>query len=159
MKISVLVVGRSRGPLASAVRAFEERAARYWKLDVVEVRAGGGRGRALDPAFVRDSEGERLGRRIPAGSEIWALTRGGSGLSSGDFARLLGSRATEGRGGVTFLVGGAFGLAPALLSRADRLLALSEMTLPHEFARLLLAEQLYRAGTILRGEPYHKGSA
>ena len=81
------------------------------------------------------------------------------GLSSGAFARLLGSRATEGRSGVTFLVVGAFGLAPALLSRADQHLAFSEMTLPHEFARLFLAEQLYRAGTILRGEPYHKGGA
>lgn len=159
MKISVLVVGRSRGPLASAVRTFEERSARYWKLEVVEVRAGRGRGRGMDPASVRDLEGERLGRRIPAASEVWALTRGGAGLSSGAFARLLGSRATEGRTGVTFLVGGAFGLAPALLRRADRLLALSEMTLPHEFARLLLAEQLYRAGTILRGEPYHKDGA
>lgn len=139
------------------MREFEERAARYWKLEVIEVDSGGGRGK--DPASVRSAEGARLGRRIPKESEVWALTRGGGSLSSDAWARLLGSRATEGRRGVTFLVGGAFGLDATLLHGADRLLSLSDMTLPHELARLLLAEQLYRAGTILRGEPYHKAEA
>ena len=156
MKISVLVVGRARGPLGPAVAEFEARAARYWKLEFVEVDSGGGRGWGKDPASVRSAEGARLERRIPEGSEVWALTRGGGGFSSDAFARLLGSRATEGRGGVTFVIGGAFGLARTLLDAADRRLALSDMTLPHELARLLLAEQLYRAGTILRGERYHK---
>ena len=59
--------------------------------------------------------------------------------------------------GVAFVIGGAFGLGDAVLSRSRRQLSLSAMTLPHEMARLVLAEQLYRAGTILRGEPYHKG--
>ena len=59
--------------------------------------------------------------------------------------------------GIGFIIGGAFGLGEAVLSRARHHLSLSDMTLPHEMARLVLAEQLYRAGTILRGEPYHKG--
>jgi 23S rRNA (pseudouridine1915-N3)-methyltransferase len=58
---------------------------------------------------------------------------------------------------VAFLIGGAFGLSPDLIAEADRRLSLSGLTLPHEMARLVLAEQLYRAGTISRGEPYHKG--
>jgi len=60
---------------------------------------------------------------------------------------------------VVFLLGGAHGLADALIADADLALSLSPMTLPHELARLVLLEQLYRAGTILRGEPYHKGRA
>ena len=54
------------------------------------------------------------------------------------------------------MIGGAYGLSPQVLERADRKLSLSAMTLPHELARLVITEQLYRAGTILRGEPYHK---
>ncbi len=156
MKISVLVVGRVRRTLVPAVEEFEARAARYRKLEFVEVDSGAARGRGKDPASVRSAEGARLGRRIPKGSEVWALTRGGSGFSSDAFARLLGLRATDGRSGVTFLTGGAFGLDRTLLHAAGRRLTLSGMTISHGLARLLLAEQLYRAGTILRGEPYHK---
>ena len=157
MKISVLVVGRVRGPLEAAVQEFEMRAAHYWKLDVVEIESGVRRGDRRDARSVRSSEGRRLLDRIPDGSDVWALTRGGPGTSSRAFAKTLGAKALEGSPGVTFLVGGAYGLDPEVLGRADSNLSLSEMTLPHELARLVLAEQLYRAGTILRSEPYHKG--
>ena len=157
MKISVLVVGRVRGPLESAVQEFEMRAAHYWKLDVVEIESGAGRGDRRDAGAIQRAEGRRLLARVPEGSEAWALTRGGAGTSSSAFARALGAKALEGSPGVTFLVGGAYGLDPDVLGRADSSLSLSEMTLPHELARLVLAEQLYRAGTILRHEPYHKG--
>lgn len=156
MKIRVLVVGRVRGLLEQAVREFEGRASHYWRLEVIEVRSGAGKGRAGDPRSIRRAEGGRLRNRISADTETWALTRGGGRFSSDEFAQLLGSKAMEGSGGVTFLVGGAFGLDGALLDEVDRHLALSDMTLPHEVARLVLAEQLYRAGTILRSEPYHK---
>ena len=158
MKISVLVVGRVRGPLAPAVVEFETRAARYWKLEVVEVEAGTGRGSARDPQRVRGAEGRRLLARIPDDSEAWVLTREGACASSETLAKDLGERALRGSPDVTFVVGGAFGLDPEILNRGDRKLSLSEMTFPHGIARLLLAEQLYRAGTILRNEPYHKGS-
>ena len=133
------------------------RAAHYWKLDVVEIESGVRRGDRRDARSVRSSEGRRLLDRIPDGSDVWALTRGGPGTSSRAFAKALGAKALEGSPGVTFLVGGAYGLDPEVLGRADSNLSLSEMTLPHELARLVLAEQLYRAGTILRSEPYHKG--
>ena len=67
------------------------------------------------------------------------------------------ARTIEASPGVAFAIGGAFGLGEPVLARARVRLSLSDMTLPHEMARLFLAEQLYRAGTILRGEPYHKG--
>ena len=69
----------------------------------------------------------------------------------------LEQHALRSSAGVAFVIGGALGLGDELLRRAQRRLALSSMTLPHEMARLMMAEQLYRAGTIARGEPYHKG--
>ena len=86
-----------------------------------------------------------------------ALTRSGEPLGSEALARFLGDLALRSSPGVAFLIGGAHGLGAGVLAQARRRLALSAMTLPHELARVVLAEQLYRAGTILRGEPYHKG--
>jgi 23S rRNA (pseudouridine1915-N3)-methyltransferase len=156
MRISVIAVGKVKGPLAEVVREYEARASRYWKLEVVEVPGGPGRG-SEGPDEVRAREAERIRSRLPDEGEVWALTRAGKEISSVALARELGDRALQASPRVIFLLGGAFGLAPSLLGEADRRLSLSSMTLPHEAARLLLAEQLYRAGTILRGEPYHKG--
>jgi len=159
VKITVLAVGRVKGPLEAPVRDFERRAGRYWKLEIVEVEAGGSRGGDKSPEAVRSAEGERLDRRIPAGTDIVALTRRGKAISSTELARYLEEQGVRSSPGVTFLVGGAFGLGDALLAKSSKQLALSPMTMPHEMARLVLAEQLYRAGTILKNEPYHKGSA
>ncbi len=79
----------------------------------------------------------------------------GERLTSPQFAELL-SRARDAARDVAFVVGGAYGLTDGLRARAGKVLQLAPFTVPHELARLILAEQLYRAGTILRGEPYHK---
>lgn len=155
MKVSVIVVGRVRGDLADAVAAYETRAAHYWKLEVVEVDAGAG-GRD-DRDAVLAAEGERILARVADGTEVVALTRDGSEWSSRRLSEYLGDRALHGLGDVAFVIGGAWGLHRDVRRRAARRLSLSAMTLPHEMARLVLAEQLYRAGTILRNEPYHKG--
>jgi 23S rRNA (pseudouridine1915-N3)-methyltransferase len=154
VKITVLVVGRVRGPLVEAVADMEERAARYWKLSVVEVDAGGPGG-SSEPDLVRAAEEERLLARLGRDVDVVALTRAGQAMGSRAFAAYVQERALHARD-IAFVIGGAFGLGPGVLGRA-RQLTLSAMTFPHEVARLLLAEQLYRAGTILRGEPYHKG--
>lgn len=155
MKVTVVVVGRARGPAAPAIADYEERAARYWKLEVVTVDGGGG-GRD-DRASVLAAEGARILARLPVGAEVIALTRDGRPWSSRRLARHLGDRALHGLGDVAFVIGGAWGLDPEVRRRATRALSLSALTLPHELARLVLTEQLYRAGAILRGEPYHKG--
>ncbi len=158
MKILMLAVGKVRGTLERSVREFEERAARYWKLEIVEVAAGLKSGGDRDATAVLAAEANRIAGRLPEEGELWALTRVGKGMSSETFADELGTRALHGGPSITFLIGGAFGLDPELQStRVHRAISLSRMTLPHEMARLLLAEQLYRAGTILRNEPYHKG--
>ena len=157
MRIVILSVGKPRGVLAPASAEYEERAARYWKLELVEVAAGSGKGDEASPDRVRAAEGERILSRLPERMDVFALTRSGRGLNSRGLASHLSSLALASSPGIVFVLGGAFGLAPEVLSRATRQLSLSPMTLPHEFARLILAEQLYRAGTIIRNEPYHKG--
>jgi 23S rRNA (pseudouridine1915-N3)-methyltransferase len=145
-----------RGTLAGAVADYEERTRRYWKLEIVEVGAGA-RGRDPSPERVMEAEAGRLLARLPADHEVIALTRAGRAMDSRRLARYLGERAVRSVPGVAFVLGGAYGLGEEVLARAARRLSLSAMTLPHEMARLVLVEQLYRAGTILRGEPYHKG--
>jgi 23S rRNA (pseudouridine1915-N3)-methyltransferase len=154
VKITVLAVGRVKGPVAVAIQDFEERAARYWKLQVIEVDSGGP-GSSADPDAVKKAEEGRLLDRLDDTAEVVALTRSGQPMGSRAFASYLQDRALHAKD-LAFVIGGAFGLGPTLLGRA-RQLTLSALTLPHDVARLLLAEQIYRAGTILRGEPYHKG--
>jgi len=156
VKVVVLVVGRARGALADAVAEYERRAARYWKLEVVEVDDGVKGGRA-DPERVMQAEGDRLLARLPDGLEVVALTPDGRTVTSAALSQELQQAAVSAAPGTVFVIGGAHGLDPRVLARARRRLSLSPMTFPHDMARLVLAEQLYRAGTIARGEPYHKG--
>jgi 23S rRNA (pseudouridine1915-N3)-methyltransferase len=156
VKVTILAVGKPKGPLAGPIAEYEARAGRYWKLDTAAVAAGAGRSAAGHP--VRDAEGERLLGRLPGAGQVVALTREGQSMSSDELARYLEERAVRSTPAVTFVLGGAFGLSSSVLDRAHRRLSLSPMTLPHDLARLVLAEQLYRAGTILRNEPYHKGT-
>jgi 23S rRNA (pseudouridine1915-N3)-methyltransferase len=156
MVIRVVAVGRLRdGGIREACDEYRRRTARTLRLEVREV-ADAGR-RAGRPDDARRLEGQRILAAVPAGARVVALTRGGRTLSSEQLAGLVGRWREEARD-VALLVGGAFGLDPGVLTRADARLSLSALTLPHELARLVLLEQLYRAVTILRGEPYHKGA-
>jgi 23S rRNA (pseudouridine1915-N3)-methyltransferase len=158
MKLIVAAVGRPRNAaLAAAIEQYEERAARYWPLEVREVREetarGGGRG-AAQATVVRDREAERLRARVE-GATLVACDENGRRMTSAAFASYV-REARERARDVAFVIGGAYGLGESLLATAHLRLALAPWTLPHELARLVLAEQLYRAGTIVRGEPYHK---
>ncbi len=157
MKVSVLAVGKPGPLLADAINDYEARARRYWTLDVVEVREEKAR-KGMPAERVRAAESARLLERVPEGAELVALTRTGESWSSSALARYLERLALHGRAGAAFVIGGAYGLAEELLRPARHRLSLSTFTLPHDLARLCLAEQLYRAGTILRGEPYHKAT-
>ena len=153
MRLVVVAVGKPRDRhLAAAVEEYETRAARYWPLDVTEVREASARG--VSAADARRREGERLVERLPAGALVIACDERGDRLTSPEFAALL-TTARDAARDVAFVVGGAFGLDETVRRAASRSLQLAPWTLPHELARLVLAEQLYRAGTIARGEPYH----
>lgn len=153
VKFRVVAVGRPvAGPLRDAIAGYEKRAARYWPIEIAEVRAEPAKSRSPDE--VRRREGERLLHRS-VGAMV-ALDERGRSMSTDAFAKWLGGRRDRAED-TTFVIGGAFGLDDDVRKRASLVLSLSPWTLPHDMARLLLAEQLYRAGTIIRGEPYHKG--
>ena len=154
MRVVIAAVGKPRDRhLAAAIDDYETRAARYWPLDVVEVREASGRG--ISAAVAKEREGERLLERLPAGATLVACDERGDRLTSAEFATMVTSSRDRAKD-IAFVIGGAFGLADVLRGRAARAIQLAPWTLPHEMARLVLAEQLYRAGTIVRGEPYHK---
>lgn len=154
MRVHLCVVGRPRaGGVGEAIREYEARASRYWPLDAHEVREESARSASAD--VVRHREGERILSCLPAAAVIVACDERGASWTSAHFAQWMQRHRDDARD-VAFLIGGAYGLAPNVRQRASVSLALAPWTLPHELARLVLAEQLYRAGTIVRGEPYHK---
>jgi 23S rRNA (pseudouridine1915-N3)-methyltransferase len=153
MKLIIAAVGKPRNAeLAAAIEHYESRAARYWPLDVREVREENAR--SASPDQVRDREAERLATRVE-GASVIACDERGTSMTSQKFASFL-QDARERARDIAFVLGGAFGLSDTIRDGAHTRLALAPWTLPHELARLVLAEQLYRAGTIVRGEPYHK---
>ncbi|MDH3456631.1 MAG: 23S rRNA (pseudouridine(1915)-N(3))-methyltransferase RlmH [Gemmatimonadota bacterium] len=155
MRLRVFAVGRLREPsIRDVCEDYTQRIQRYLSFEVREVREAGHSDR--DAAEARRVEATALLRAVPSGHKVVALTRTGTALTSEEVAALLASWQREQRD-VAIVVGGAHGLDRSVLDTADDSLSLSPMTLPHELARLVLFEQLYRACTILRGEPYHKG--
>lgn len=102
------------------------------------------------------AEAAALLGKIPAGHKLICLDETGGALTSESFARLIASYRDEGAQGLSFVIGGADGLGADLLAKADKVLSLGHMTLPHGLARIVLAEQIYRAATILAGHPYHR---
>jgi 23S rRNA (pseudouridine1915-N3)-methyltransferase len=154
MRLVVAVVGKPRDAnLAGAIRDYEARAARYWPLDVREVRQESAGDKSATRA--RDAEGERLLAAVPPAAQVVACDVSGRSFTSERFAEWLQAmreRAVD----AAFVIGGAHGLSDAVKKCATSSIALAPWTLPHELARLVLAEQLYRAGTIVRREPYHK---
>lgn len=153
MRLTVAAVGKPRNAaIAAAIHDYETRAARYWPLDVHEVREE--RASNATSRVVRDKEGERLAEKIGA-ARLVACDPGGKSFTSEQFAEWL-QKERESDRDTAFVIGGAFGLSDTLLARSVIRISLAPWTLPHELARLVLAEQLYRAGSIVRGEPYHK---
>ena len=154
MRVIVAVVGKPKDPsLAGAIAEYEKRAARYWPLEVVEVREESGRG--ASPEVVMRREGERLRERIGEPARAVVCDSGGRAFDSRQFAAWMQAERESGRD-FAFVIGGAHGLWEELREQARMRLSLAPWTLPHELARLVLSEQLYRAGSIVRGEPYHK---
>jgi 23S rRNA (pseudouridine1915-N3)-methyltransferase len=156
VQISIVTVGKQGRLLETAIQEYEQRAGRYWKLETVAVKAElASRNRAVEE--VQAAEAERLRGAASSAAELVALTRGGSAWTSRRLAEYLEGSALRSVGGIAFVIGGAYGLHDSLVRDAKHRLSLSSMTMPHDLARLVLLEQLYRAGTIVRGEPYHKG--
>ena len=153
MEIAVAAVGKLRPYYREAADDYAGRLKRYVTIHEYEVREAS---RAPTPAAQVADEAKRLEAKIAAGSTVVALTRDGAGWSSRDLAAQLDRWLIASRP-VALVIGGSNGLDGSLLARADSRWSLGPLTLPHELARVVVLEQLYRAFTILRGGPYHKG--
>ncbi len=156
MKVALIAIGKARALFAGPIAEYEKRLRRYHSFEAIELREQPSH-QASGPEQVKGEEGKRILARVPAGYELVALHREGENWSSASLSNYLSNLALRSRPGLAIAIGGAFGLSDEVLRRSDRKLSLSAFTLPHEMARLVLTEQLYRAGTISRGEPYHKG--
>lgn len=105
---------------------------------------------------VMAKEGKRILAKIKDKEYVYALAIKGKERTSEQFAKEINQLATYGHSDITFVIGGSLGLSPAVLKRADTQISFGRFTLPHQLMRLVLAEQVYRAFTIINGLPYHK---
>ncbi|MGD0839210.1 MAG: 23S rRNA (pseudouridine(1915)-N(3))-methyltransferase RlmH [Polyangia bacterium] len=140
MKVVIRAVGKLRDKrMQSLCEEYLERARRHLPVAVAEVE-----------------EEVALLRGLPSGADIVALDPGGDAWDTPQLTRYLEQRMVAGARGLVFLIGGANGLAPATVAQAHRRLSLSALTLPHRLARVILCEQIYRAISVIRGEPYNR---
>ena len=154
MRLTIAAVGRLRaGPEADLVSDYLDRTNRT------------GRNLGLGPVTVREVEAKKssmaaeaalLEKAIAPNSILCTLDERGKVISSPDFANLLAEWRDHGQSDVTFLIGGADGIDPTLRARADKSISFGKMVWPHMLVRVMLAEQLYRATSILAGSPYHR---
>jgi 23S rRNA (pseudouridine1915-N3)-methyltransferase len=153
VKVRLLAVGRDRSGLyAPAVQEYVARLARQLHFELVELPEA--RKQAGTPQ-ARDEEAATILARLGPRERVVALDERGEEPTSLELARRVERWLAAGQD-LALVIGGADGLAPAVLERAQERLALSRMTLAHRLARLVLVEQLYRAMTIVRGDPYHR---
>jgi 23S rRNA (pseudouridine1915-N3)-methyltransferase len=155
MKISFWSVGKANEPyIKEGVEEFTKRITRYfpveWNIIAVPKNAA-----TLSETDLKKKEGEVILQLLKPEDFLVALDENGKQLSSEGLAQFLQQRATGSSKQIVFLIGGAFGIDAAVLKRANLKWSLSELTFPHQLVRLLLAEQVYRACTILRNEKYH----
>ncbi len=156
MKITFVLTGTlKKSYLRDGFTGYLKRLVHYCGVEVVEIKDSTFRKKASHEKGLKE-EAERIEKRLAGSSAMRvALTerREGRSFTSTAFADFIEKRLAEGRD-LTFIIGGPYGLDRELIKKSDMALSLSAMTLPHEMAALVLAEQVYRAFTILRGEPY-----
>jgi 23S rRNA (pseudouridine1915-N3)-methyltransferase len=151
MRVLLLSVGRDRrGPTAELVEMYGKRCP--WPLELIEIpqQSQGDQQRRLA------EESKKIAQALPDDAAVILLDERGDNLSSTDLAERIARWREDGRQTLAFVIGGADGLAPSLAGRADLRLAFGRATWPHRLVRAMLAEQIYRASTILTGHPYHR---
>jgi 23S rRNA (pseudouridine1915-N3)-methyltransferase len=155
VRIRLIAVGtRMPAWVEAGYAEYAQRLPRELKLELVEIPVEA-RGKNADIARLRDAEGDRMLRAAGSGSRIVAFDERGDQPDTVGWSKALQQWLQDGRD-VALLVGGPDGLAPACLSRADARWSLSRLTFPHPLVRVLIAEQLYRASSLLHNHPYHR---
>lgn len=155
MKISFWSVGKNNEPyVKEGVEDFTRRISRYFKASwqIIPMPKNSG---ILPAAELKKKEGEAILQLLSKDDYLVALEERGKQLNSEGLADFIQARANESTKQIVFLIGGAYGLDEAVLKRADHKWSLSQLVFPHQLVRLILAEQIYRACTILKNEKYH----
>lgn len=159
MKITIAAVGKLKERyLKDGIAEYTKRLSKFADIELIEVddeHAPENLSQAQE-AQVKHKEAERLLKRIKEGSYIILLDLAGEQANSEAFAARLENIMLSGSSHITFVIGGSLGLDQSLINAAGYRLCLSKMTFPHQLARLILLEQVYRAFKIMKGEPYHK---
>lgn len=155
MKIHLIAVGtRMPAWVETAYADYAARLPRECRLELKEIPVAE-RGKNADIERLKRDEGEKILKAIPRGAQVIALDEHGDGLGSVDWSQALAQWLRSGND-ICLLIGGPDGHAPEVLKAAQRKWALSRLTLPHALVRVLVAEQLYRAWSILANHPYHR---
>ena len=159
MNATLIAVGKLREkPYRAMADEYLKRLTRYGRFREVELEdlpEPANSSEAIE-AQIRKNEGEAILKAIRPGDYVIALTIPGRQWDSPGLARHLDELASRGAGDLVFVIGGSLGLSPEVIARADEELSMSAMTFPHQLARVMLLEQLYRCCKILSGERYHK---
>ncbi|MEK7850484.1 MAG: 23S rRNA (pseudouridine(1915)-N(3))-methyltransferase RlmH [Deltaproteobacteria bacterium] len=156
MKIKAIFVGRLQDRyLKEGIETYRDRISRYIPMELVEVEDESVTAKA-EHKKIKSKEAERILKKVARGSMLVALDEKGKGLSSEALAGFIQKAMDAGTKELFFAVGGSLGLGEKVKERADLTLSLSDMTFTHQMVRVILLEQLYRAFTIIKGEPYHK---
>ena len=155
MRITLLTVGKTDVAwVRNGFDLYVSRLRHYVPFDLVEIPELKNVS-ALSREQIREKEGELVLGRLKGSDFVTLLDEKGRQLRSLEFASDLERKMTRGGRDLVYVVGGAYGFSPGVYDRADALLSLSKMTFSHQMVRTIFAEQLYRAFTIIRGEPYH----
>lgn len=159
MNINIICVGKLKEVyLRMACAEYEKRLGAFCKLKITELtpaRLPENPNDTLIEAALKD-EGERILEKISPSEAVFALCIEGKELSSENFSKEIEKCALSGFGTISFIIGGSHGLSPAVKNRAKFRLSMSPMTFPHQLARVMLLEQIYRAFMISNGGKYHK---
>lgn len=149
MKIQIISIGKLSKEIAALVDNYSKMSS--WKLLYHELAHS----QKNEVALIKADEASMITKKLRTDAYLIMLDATGKNLSSENFAKLLQEQMLHGKV-VDFVIGGAFGLHESLIAKANLVLSLSLMTLPHQLAKLMLIEQIYRAETILNNHPYHK---
>jgi 23S rRNA (pseudouridine1915-N3)-methyltransferase len=149
------MVGKSVFPFVrEGISIYEKRIMRYISFEHIEIPDIKNCS-SLSPEQIKEREGDAILKNIREGEELILLDEKGKSYSSRGWAQQIEQKMISGKKGITFVVGGAYGFSEKVYQRADSLLSISMMTFSHQIIRLFFVEQLYRAFTIIKGEPYH----
>ena len=159
MNIKIIAVGKIKEKyIQDGIKEYSKRLSRYCTLDIVEIddEKAPENLSEKEMKIVKQKEGDKILSKIPQNFYVIALTIEGKQLASEELAEKLQKLMIDGTGDICFIIGGSLGLSNEVIERSNFKLSFSKMTFPHQFMRMILLEQVYRAWKIMKGKPYHK---